>query len=265
MRPVEDCTFVVTGATDGIGRELARELVGRGATVIVHGRSPERVGAAVAELAAAGPGRAEGAVADFAALAQVRELADALRARDDGPHVLVNNAGVRLRDGHETTEDGFELTWQVNHLAAFLLTRLLEDSLLAAAPTRVVNVSSNVHRQGRLEWEDPNALTGSAAYAQSKLAMVMWTITLAERVPFDRVTVNATHPGWIGTKLGQGGPGSLAQGADTPLWLATEPGLDRASGAYYVEREQRATSEWAQDPDARTRLWELSERQVGLA
>jgi len=265
MRPVEETTYVVTGATDGIGRELARELVGRGATVIVHGRAPERVRAVVAELGAAGAGRAEGAVADFAELGQVRALAAALAARDHGPHVLVNNAGVRSRGGHERTPDGFELTWQVNHLAAFLLTRLLEDTLLAAAPARVVNVASTLHRQGEIAWEDPDGLAESAAYAQSKLAMVMWTITLAERLPFDRVTVNATHPGWIATKLGQGGPGSLAQGADTPLWLATEPGLDRASGAYYVEREQRATSEWAQDPDARTRLWELSERQVGLA
>src|ERR687886_1114116 len=188
-------TVLITGATDGVGRALAADLSGRGARVLVHGRDPGRVSAAVAETGAAG-----GYVADLASLAEVRRLAADV-ARDHAEvHGLVSNAGIGTTlpgDGARMeSADGYELRFAVNHLAGFLLTRLLEPLLVAGAPARIVNVSSA--GQMPIDFDDvmlERGYDGTRAYCQSKLAQVMFTFDLAERLGDDAgVTATCLHP-----------------------------------------------------------------------
>ena len=191
---------LVTGSSDGIGLETARQLKALGHEVIVHGRNHARAQGAV-------PG-AQNWVCDFSSLEDVRTAAARLPA---GIDVLINNAGVYLQK-REVTRDGYELTFQVNHLAHFLLTNLLLPSLSDGA--RIINVSSQVHSGGRIDWDDPMAersFSGYGAYAQSKLANILFTRELARRQT--KATVNALHPGVIGTKLLHGGFGGMTGGS----------------------------------------------------
>jgi NAD(P)-dependent dehydrogenase (short-subunit alcohol dehydrogenase family) len=211
-------TVLVTGATDGIGRATALALAARGATVLVHGRDPARAAAVAREANAVpgAPGDAESVVGDLASLAAVRALAAAVRARGAPLDVLVNNAGVAFRDAERRlSADGFELTFAVNHLAHFLLTRELLDLLAEAAArrggARVVTVSSELHARGRIDFDDlqgERRYGGTAAYAHSKLANVLFARALARRTAARGVTSNALHPGVIKTKLLREGFGS---------------------------------------------------------
>ena len=251
--------ILVTGSSDGIGKETARQLAAAGAHVIVHGRSEERAAAAAREVGAAGAW-----ACDFAALDDVRRAVSRLPGDLD---VLINNAGVYLQQ-RTTTADGYETTFQVNHLAPFLLTHLLLPSLAAGA--RIVNVSSQVHGSGELAWDDlmgERHFSGYAAYAQSKLANLLFTRALARRQ--EKVTVNALHPGVIGTKLLRGGfggmrGGSLSRGAETPVYLAIAPEVAGVSGRYFVDRRETQPAARALDDAAAQRLWDLSERLVNL-
>ena len=242
--------MLVTGATDGIGEEIARQMAARGARVIVHGRSRER-----AEAARERTGAAEVAVADLASFAQVRAMVEDLAGPLDG---LVNNAGI----GYGTapprgvrTEDGHEPTWQVNFLSAFLLTEGLRPAL---AGGRVVHVSSGVHSSGAVDLEQPDAPRFASPYAQSKIALVMLAREQGERWRGDGPDVNACSPGWIATKMGGSGGRSLADGADTPVWLLTDPALDGTTGRYFSERREEEPNPQTEDADARRRLVELA-------
>jgi NAD(P)-dependent dehydrogenase (short-subunit alcohol dehydrogenase family) len=274
MRPLEQQTILVTGSTDGLGKELARELAQRGATVLVHGRSAERIEAAAAEIAEeTGSDHLVPYRADLSSLAAVRRLAEEVAAGRGRLDVLVNNAGVGLAARAES-EDGHELTFAVNYLAPFLLTCLLLPVLRESTPARVVNVASI--GQAPVDFDDVMLEDGydmSVAYSQSKLALIAFTFELAERLHAEGetgVTINALHPATLmPTKLVLETVGrsvdSLEQGVAATLRLAIDPELDGVSGAYFDGREEAVADAQAYDPDARRRLWELSERLCGEA
>jgi NAD(P)-dependent dehydrogenase (short-subunit alcohol dehydrogenase family) len=254
-----DGTVLVTGATAGIGQELARRLRERDARVIVHGRSHQRATAAVERI-----GGGEVAVADLASFAQVRALIDDVTGRFETLQGLVNNAGI----GYNTapprgarTEDGHEPTWQVNFLSAFLLTMGLQAAL-AAGRGRVVHMSSGVHASGSVDLEQPDEPRSASPYAQSKIALVMLAREQGERWRELGVDVNACSPGWIATKMGGAGGGSLAEGVDTPLWLLTAPEVAGTTGRYFSQRHEERPNPQVEDPTARTRLWDLAQRSV---
>lgn len=254
-----DGTVLVTGATAGIGQELARRLLEQGTRVVVHGRSPQRAAAAVERI-----GGGEVAVADLASFAQVRALVDDVAGRFGELQGLVNNAGIGYNTAPprgQWTEDGHEPTWQVNFLSAFLLTMGLQDSL-AAGRGRVVHMSSGVHASGSVDLEQPDEPRHASPYAQSKIALVMLAREQGERWRDLGVDVNACSPGWIATKMGGAGGGSLAAGVDTPLWLLTAPELAGTTGRYFYQRHEERPNPQVEDADARRRLWDLAERSV---
>jgi NAD(P)-dependent dehydrogenase (short-subunit alcohol dehydrogenase family) len=265
---------LVTGGTDGLGRAVAAELAGRGATVLLHGRSRRRLAATRRELAArAGGGRLRTYRADLASLAEVSELADTLLAREPRLDALVNNAGIGSTlpgDGRRLeSADGYELRFAVNYLAPYLLTRRLLGLLERSAPARIVNVSSA--GQMPLDFDDvmlERGYDGVRAYCQSKLAQVMFTIDLAEQLRGRGVSVNCLHPAtYMPTKIvlaaGVTPASTLAEGRDTTVRLVADPALDDLSGRYFVGQRESAAHSQAYDPEARRRLRELSERLVG--
>ena len=266
-------TVMVTGATDGLGLETARELARRGARVILHGRDARRAEAARREIcASSGNDEVEVVLADFASLHQVRVLADEVRGLTDRLHVLVDNAGVYQERRH-VTEDGLETTFQVNHLAPFLVTSLLLDLLLAGAPSRVVVVSSAVHQRAPVDLDDlqgERRYDGYSAYGLSKLGNLLFTYELAERLRGSGVTVNALHPGAVATKLLRAGfrsSGGLSprDGAQTAVYLATSPEVEGVTGKYFVDRRIASSSPASYSRDLRAAFWERSELLAGLA
>ncbi|RJT41723.1 SDR family oxidoreductase [Mesorhizobium waimense] len=270
---LKDKTVLITGSTDGVGRVVVQRLGARGARVLVHGRDAERGKAVVAEIEAAG-GKAELMDADLASLAEVRRLAEAVRARTDRLDILINNAGIGTAGQgakRQVSADGYELRFAVNYLAGFLLTAELLPMLKASAPSRIVNVASA--GQQAIDFGDvmlTRAYDGVRAYCQSKLAQILFTVDLAERLKGTGVTVNALHPASYmnTTMVRQAGItpwSSVEQGAEAILNLATSPDLEGRSGLYFDGlRESRADAQ-AYDAKARQQLRELSLDLVGLA
>ena len=266
-------TVLVTGAAGGIGYETARALGALGAHVVVAARENPRGPAAVETISVAGAS-SEFLPVDMGSMESVRQAARAFNAAHQRLDVLVNNAGVALKT-RTIGPDGFELTWATNFLGGFLLTRLLLPALERAPAPRVVNVSSEGHRVGRIAWDDPGLERdyGSfKAYAQSKLAQVLFTRELARRKP--RLTVTAVHPGAIATGIWRATPrlvrgilglvlASPEKGAKPVIRLAADPGMGGASGKYFNRfREVEPSPQALSDGDA-VRLWELAEREVG--
>ena len=268
VRPVDGQTILVTGATDGLGRELARELAQRGARVLLHGRDPskaERVRAAIAEET--GNEGIDVLLADLSSLAQVRALADEVLTTTDELHALVNNAGVGGAP-RQLTGDGVELHLAVNHLSHFLLTTKLLPLLERSAPARIVNVSSI--GQAPIDFDDPMLERGyepMRAYCQGKLAQISFTFELSERLGESGVTVNALHPATLmDTKMVRDYFGSarssVAEGTEATLRLVADPQLDGVTGRYFDGLQESAAHAQAYDPEARRRMWSLSERLV---
>jgi NAD(P)-dependent dehydrogenase (short-subunit alcohol dehydrogenase family) len=259
VRPLEEQRILVTGSTDGLGRRVAAELAARGASVLVHGRDPDKVDDAAREV-----GAEAGLVADLADLDQVRRLADEAGELD----TLVNNAGLIEPERRESA-DGLELAFAVNYLSHFLLTELLLPRL--REPARIVNVSSL--GQIPLDFDDlmlERGYDGYTAYAKSKLAQVMFTVELAERLDGRDVTVNALHPATLmDTKMVRDSLGrarsSVEEGAEAVVWLVTDPELDGVSGRFFDGMRESAAHEQAYDGNARRRLWNESERLAGAA
>ena len=269
MRDAAEATILVTGATDGLGKRVARELAAKGTTVLVHGRSPERLEATLEELRGQTSSQKVGSyLADLSSLAAVRDLADRILSEYDRLDVLVNNAGIIVQERKES-EDGYELTFAVNYLSHFLLTSLLLPLLKDSAPARVVNVASA--GQSPIDFDDPMLERGydaMRAYSQSKLAQIMFTFELAERLSGTGVSVNALHPASLmDTKMVQDTFGytmsTVEEGSEAVVRLAVSPELEGVTGRYFDgTREARADGQ-AYDKEARQRLWELSEELCG--
>lgn len=284
---LEGRTCLVTGSTSGIGQETAIGLARAGAHVVIAGRSAERAEAARSDvIRRSGNERVDVLLADLSSLGGVRKLADAFLASHPALHVLVNNAGV-VNMRRRLTEDGLEETFAVNHMAYFLLTRLLEARLRECAPARIVNVASDAHRMGRLDLSDLQSerayaglpvVTAFRVYGTSKLANILFTRELARRLAGSGVTANCVHPGPVATRLGQNNgrlgrllTGALrpffltpAQGAETSIYVASAPGLSQVSGAYFAKKREREPSAAARDDEAARALWDASSRIAGL-
>ena len=268
-------TILVTGATDGLGRAVAGRLAAEGATVLVHGRDPGRVSAAVDGIAAAaGEDRTPSFVADLASLDEVRRLADEVLGSIERLDVLVSNAGIGSgtpdeRRTRQESRDGYELRFAVNYLAGFLLTLRLLPLLRRSAPARIVNVASL--GQAPLDFDDvmlERGYDGTRAYGQSKLAQISSGFELAARVPVGEVTVNSLHPGtFMPTKMVLEARGrsldSLDVGVDSTAWVASSAELDNVTGRFFDRRREARAHEQAYDSAARRRLWELSLELTG--
>lgn len=268
---------LITGASNGIGKAAALELAKMGAQVIAVGRSRERTLAVVEAIQAQG-GQADMLLADLSSMDEVRRLAGAFKDRYSRLDVLVNNAGAYFARRQETV-DGYEMTFALNHLAYFLLTNLLLDVLKDSAPSRIVNVSSDAHRALPINFDDLHARksysgSGFGVYAQSKLANILFTYELAQRLVGTSVTANVLHPGFVATGFGRNN-GTLMnlmmgfmqrfaltpeQGAETIIYLASSPEVEGVNGKYFDKCKPVRSSDASYDADAARRLWEISEQ-----
>ena len=259
MRPLQEQTILVTGSSDGHGKRVARELAARGASVLVHRRDREKTEGAAREI-----GSDQLRIADLASLDEVRRLAGEIDQLD----TLVNNAGIISLERRESA-DCYELTFAVNYLSHFLLTRLLQSKL--REPGRMVNVASI--GQERIDFDDlmcERDYNFFSAYARSKLAQILFTFEVAERLDDRDITANALHPATLMDTKMVTGPGgrpqsSVEEGAEATVRLVADPELDGSSGRFFDGRNESGTHRQARDPDARRRLWEESERLTGLA
>lgn len=269
-------TILITGATDGLGRALARTLAAEGAGLILHGRDEARLAGTAAEVSAAGGGRWPRCVrADLAELAQVRRLAAEVRDSTDRLDVLVNNAGIGSGEpagrGRSTSADGYELRLAVNYLAGFLLTLELLPLLRASGPARIVNVASL--GQHPLDFSDlmlERGYSGSRAYGQSKLAQIMFGFELAARLPAGEVTANSLHPAtYMPTKMVLQEIGysldTVTEGVDATRRLVADPALAGTSGKFFDRTQPARANAQAYDQQARTELWRRSLELTGQA
>jgi NAD(P)-dependent dehydrogenase (short-subunit alcohol dehydrogenase family) len=257
---------MVTGSTDGLGREVARRAAALGAHVIVHGRNQERGNAVVAEIAKGGKGSAKFYAADFSSLDEVRSLAQAILRDYDRLDVLVNNAGIWL-DERQVSRDGHELQFAVNYLAGFLLTRNLLPRIVASAPSRIVNISSLA--QSPIDFSDvmlKRPGRASEGYGQSKAAQVLFTVDLAEELKGNNVTVTAIHPATLMNttmvrEAGVRAQSTIDEGADAVMRQITG---DAQSGRFYDGLNLSRPLAQANDAAARGRLRQLSLQLTGL-
>ncbi|MBR9991239.1 MAG: SDR family NAD(P)-dependent oxidoreductase [Gemmatimonadetes bacterium] len=266
----DQTVILVTGSTDGLGREVARRLAADGAHVIVHGRNRERGEALVAEIHATGRGSARFYAADLGSIAEVRAFARTIIQDYDHLNVLVNNAGIWLNRSPERqlSADGHELHFAVNYLAGYALTRLLLPLLTESAPARIVNVASTA--QTPIDFDDPmleRGYTGGRAYAQSKLAQILFTVDLAGELEGQDVIVTALHPATLmeTTMVREAGVparSTVDEGADAVMQLVTAQGIE--SGSYYRGLEPARANAQAYDENARAALRRLSETLTGV-
>ncbi len=267
-------TVLVTGATSGIGLEMARKLARMGARVVLGVRDPARGAAVALEISRRG-GDAEVLPIDLASFASIRDAAARFSASHAKLDVLVNNAGTAVAR-RELTADGHERTWQTNFLGAFLLTRLLLPALRRAESPRVVNVGSDAHRTGRLDWENlelAKGYGGYRAYANTKLALSLFTRELARREP--GVAVNVLHPGAVATNIWRPLPAparwliaallrSSESGAAPVVRLATDPALENVTGRYFSRFREASLAPAARNDADAARLWQVAEKATGL-
>lgn len=274
--------FVVTGASSGVGKATALELARLGATVALVCRNPERAEAVRNQIrTATGNEAIHVLLADLSSQAEIRRLAHELLDRYPQIHILINNAGVFNRR-RTTTVDGIETVFAVNHLAYFLLTHLLRERLTASGSARIINVASDAHRWGTLDFNDlqnTRAYRAMRVYGQSKLCNILFTRELARRVAGTGITANCLHPGGVATGLGWNNGWwavfiakalrpflhTPEQGADTVVYLATASIGEAVNGKYFADRREIQPSPAAQDEEAAKRLWQISAELTGVA
>jgi NAD(P)-dependent dehydrogenase (short-subunit alcohol dehydrogenase family) len=281
--PLHGRICLVTGATSGIGRVTAQALAQQGATVVLVARDPSRAAATVGQIKQqTGNLNVASLLADLSAQDQVRRLAAEFTSQYAQLHVLVNNAGALFWRRHETA-DGQERTFALNHLAPFLLTNLLLDTLKASAPSRIVTTASAAHTGAAIPFDDlqqaHHRYRGFAVYGQTKLANLLFTYELARRLAGSGVTANAFHPGYVATNFGRSDSHLMSalmplanrfaispeKGADTATYLATSPDVAGVSGQYFTKRQAIRSSPASYDEAAQRRLWEASAQLTGLA
>jgi NAD(P)-dependent dehydrogenase (short-subunit alcohol dehydrogenase family) len=273
---MHDQVAIVTGANTGIGYEIARGLLEKGATVVLACRDRARADAARAQLVSqTGNDKAVVMLLDLANVARTRNFVTKFEKAFPRLDVLVHNAGVWPRT-RRRTEDGFELALGVNHVGPFLVTHLLRPLLEKSAPSRIVVLTSSLHAEAELDFEDLHFKVrkhqGSVGYGQSKLANVLFTHALARRLEGTRVTVNCVHPGVVATELAREAPhggrntrGSTPrEGAQGPLHLATSPALAGVSGKYFVKTEVQQPSALSLDVAVQEKLWAASMAMLKL-
>ncbi|HEY9161239.1 MAG TPA: SDR family NAD(P)-dependent oxidoreductase [Desulfomonilia bacterium] len=273
---MEKKTIIITGASDGIGANAARMLHRRGARVVVVGRSKEKTKAIADELGT------DGFTADYADLSQVRRIAGELLQKYGQIDVLVNNAGMTWND-RTLTKDGHEITFQVNHLAAFLLTNLLKERLISSKASIIIT-SSVGHKYGKVSLDDlenEKKYTAMKAYCASKLENILFMKEIHRRWSAQGISTAAFHPGNIASSFGRDARGfiyylynspmkhlflsSPEKGAETLVWLAGgEPGKDWVSGEYYEKKKAKRPKKDALDPVLASRLWEISAQMTGI-
>ena len=263
-------TIMVTGSTDGIGLETARQLALMGHHVIVHGRNPDKTGSTIGQLEKdTGSNTIAGVSGDLSSLEQVRSMAAEVQRKHPSIDVLINNAGIYAHDRH-ITGDGMESTFQVNYLSAFLLTLLLLDKIITGGGGRIINVSSMIHASS-IDFDNLNgerSFSGGQAYSLSKLCMILFTFKLSDLLSDTPVTVNCLHPGVIHTKLLRaafGGGAPVPEGAETPVYLATADDVAHTSGKYFVNKTPQKPAPAAMDNHIQNRLWNVSQQLAGIS
>jgi NAD(P)-dependent dehydrogenase (short-subunit alcohol dehydrogenase family) len=271
-------TIVITGGNSGIGLVAARELARQGAALVLACRASDKTAAALESINAVASTPAINVPVDLASLESVRSLAAELLARCPRIDVLINNAGL-FPASQERTADGFEMQFGVNHLSHFLLTALLRDRLIASKDARVVTVSSMLHKRGRIDFDSFRGVakySANAAYAQSKLANVLFALALARRLEGTGVTSNVLHPGGVATDITRDLPWLVRKligfvfispelGAKTTLMLAADLALAGVTGAYYDQCKRADVAAVANDTALQDRLWQVSADLVGVS
>ena len=277
-------TCLVTGATNGHGRAVARALFRMGADVTILGRNPAKCRAVQQELSAESPGRARTPdilVCDLSSRKEIDRAADEFLSWDRPLHVLINNAGIVNRYREESV-DGVEMTFAVNYLSSFQLTLRLLSRILESAPARIINVASDMHRLFSLNLKDPGHRSGYSwmtSYSRSKLAVVCFTLELARRLEGTGVTVNAVDPGPVDSGMALNNKGLTAdvlsvimklffpspeRAARTAVWLAASRDVETASGGYYKYMTRRPPRRGSDDPVRAQRLWALGAEMTGV-
>ena len=273
---------LVTGATNGIGKATAQGLAQMGATVVIVGRNSSKTAQLVEEIwATTGNKNVDFLLADLSSQQEVRRLADEFRSKYSQLHVLLNNAGAFFMQ-RQLSVDGIEMTFALNHLAYFLLTNLLLDSLEASTPARIINVASDAHSTGKIEFDNLQGERDYSikSYGNSKLANILFTMELAHRLEGTGVCVNALHPGFVSTGFAKNN-GKLmaaivsifaplvgrspAKGAETSIFLASSPRVEGITGQYFYDSHVIQPAAQATDQAVAKKLWDVSAEMVHLA
>ena len=281
---MKDKICLITGANSGIGKVTARELAKQDAHIVMLCRNEEKAERAKEEiLEVCGHDKVNIVLADLASVEQISQAAERIRGEYPKIDVLINNAGLLMGDQREVTQDGFEMTFGVNHLAPFLLTHLLLDQVIASGRGNIINVSSEAHRFAKLKFKnlqyERGGYSGMKAYCRSKLCNILFTHELSKRLKDTCTVTNALHPGAVATNFGQGVSGwmgtamrlmrpfmiSEEKGAQTSIYLATSGEGYTVSGKYFKnEKIAEPTKEAKSDYNAK-RLWEISEELLDIS
>jgi NAD(P)-dependent dehydrogenase (short-subunit alcohol dehydrogenase family) len=273
---------LVTGGTNGIGKATAQALAQMGATVVIVGRDAQKTSEVVEEIrAASGNKNVDSLLADLSSQQEVRRLVNEFKSKYSDLHVLLNNAGAVFLQ-RQLSVDGIEMTFALNHLASFLLTNLLLDTIKASAPARIINVSSDAHASGKIEFDNLQGerVYRPRAYDNSKLANILFTMELARRLEGSGVAVNALHPGFVSTGFAKNNgkviaalvsifaplvARSPAKGAETSIDLASSPSLEGITGKYFYDLHVIPAAPQASDMLVARKLWDVSAEIVHLA
>jgi NAD(P)-dependent dehydrogenase (short-subunit alcohol dehydrogenase family) len=274
---------LVTGGTNGIGKATALGLAQMGATVVIVGRDAQKAERVTEEIRTASDNQhVFWLLADLSSQQDIRRLADEFKSNYTHLHVLLNNAGGTFMT-RQLSMDGIEMTFALNHLAYFLLTNLLLETMKASAPARIVSVSSDAHSGGRIDFDNlqgEHAYTSFGPYGNSKLANILFTTELARRLEGTGVTVNALHPGLVNTGFGKNNPGVLMKimgavipliarspkkGANTSIYLASSPEVRSITGKYFVDCKVTQPAPQAAETAVASKLWDVSAEMVHLA